>query len=117
MAAGWSLLAGYEMPFNTRPAYYGARGHPQCSRVVRYRPYGAGGGARPDAEKFVNHVVTYDVTQMKLMDAHYAIFCYADGGCVDDLFVYKLPDPQAQDGRPYFSWRSTLLTGKRTSPG
>jgi aminomethyltransferase len=55
-----------------------------------------------EAEKFVNHVVTYDVTRMKLLDAHYAIFCYADGGCVDDLFVYKLPDPQAQDGRPYF---------------
>ena len=30
---------------------------------------------------------------MKLFDAHYAIFCYKDGTCVDDLFVYKLPDP------------------------
>ena len=53
-----------------------------------------------EAEKFVNHMVTYDVTQMKLMDAHYGIFCYADGGCVDDLFIYKLPDTQT--GRPYF---------------
>jgi aminomethyltransferase len=56
----------------------------------------------PDAEIFVNHVVTYNVTQMAVMDAHYAIFCYADGGCVDDLFIYKLPDLQAKDGRPYF---------------
>lgn len=56
----------------------------------------------PDAEAFVNHLVTYDVTQMKVLDAHYAIFCYADGGCVDDLFVYKLLDLQAQDGRAYF---------------
>jgi aminomethyltransferase len=47
----------------------------------------------PDAEAFVNHMVTYDITQMKMLDAHYAIFCYKDGGCVDDLFVYKLPDP------------------------
>jgi aminomethyltransferase len=56
----------------------------------------------PDAEVFVNHLVTYDVSQMKVLDAHYAIFCYADGGCVDDLFVYKLTDMQANDGRPYF---------------
>jgi aminomethyltransferase len=55
-----------------------------------------------DAEKFVNHMVTYDVTQMKLMDAHYAIFCYADGSCVDDLFIYKLPDTQTKYDHPYF---------------
>jgi aminomethyltransferase len=30
---------------------------------------------------------------MKMLDAHYAILCYKDGTCVDDLFVYKLPDP------------------------
>ncbi len=56
----------------------------------------------PDAEAFLNHVVTYNVTKMSLMDAHYSLLCYADGGCVDDLFIYKLPDPQANDGRPYF---------------
>jgi aminomethyltransferase len=55
----------------------------------------------PDAEAFVNRVITYDITRMKLWDAHYAIFCYGDGGCVDDLFVYKLPDP-AHDDRPYY---------------
>jgi aminomethyltransferase len=32
------------------------------------------------------------VCRMEMLDAHYALFCYADGGCVDDLFVYKLPD-------------------------
>jgi aminomethyltransferase len=47
----------------------------------------------PDAEAFVNHMVSYDITKMKMLDAHYAIFCYKDGTCVDDLFVYKMPDP------------------------
>lgn len=56
----------------------------------------------PQAMEFVNHVVTYDVNKMKLLDAHYAIFCYADGGCVDDLFVYKLPDKTAGGGREYY---------------
>lgn len=54
----------------------------------------------PQAEAFVNHIVTYDVTKMKLLDAHYALFCYDDGTCVDDLFVYKLADPQT--GEEYF---------------
>ncbi len=45
----------------------------------------------PDAEAFVNQMVTYDVSKMQMLEAHYAIFCYEDGTCVDDLFVYKLP--------------------------
>jgi aminomethyltransferase len=56
----------------------------------------------PQAEAFVNRVVTYDVTQMKLLDAHYAIFCYEDGGCVDDLFVYKIPSSQEKAGYYFF---------------
>ena len=39
----------------------------------------------PDAEAFVNYMVTYNVAQMKLYDAHYAIMCYEDGTCVDDV--------------------------------
>jgi len=54
-----------------------------------------------DAEAFVNRLVTYDVTRMTILDAHYALFCYADGGIVDDLFVYRLPDPDIKD-RDYF---------------
>jgi aminomethyltransferase len=55
----------------------------------------------PQAEAFVNWIVTYDVSQMNLFDAHYALFCYADGGTIDDLFVYRLPDPQVSE-RDYF---------------
>ena len=56
----------------------------------------------PQAAQFVNHVVSYDVDKMKLLDAHYAILCYADGGCIDDLFIYKLPDENANDGSEYY---------------
>jgi len=56
----------------------------------------------PDAESFVNWLVTYDVRAMETFDAHYALMCYADGGVVDDLFVYKLPDRSDEVGRPYF---------------
>ncbi len=56
----------------------------------------------PDAEAFVNYLVSYDVTKMKLYDAHYAILCYADGTCVDDLFIYKLPDEKAGGDQHYY---------------
>jgi aminomethyltransferase len=55
----------------------------------------------PEAEEFVNWIVTYDVSKMNLYDAHYALICYADGGTIDDLFVYRLPDPEIED-RHYF---------------
>lgn len=55
-----------------------------------------------EAERFVNHLVSYKVSQMKMLDAHYAIFCYEDGTCIDDLFVYKLPDLQAANGQAYY---------------
>lgn len=55
----------------------------------------------PDAEAFVNWLVTYNVAQMGVFSAHYSLMCYQDGGIVDDVFVYKLPDPDAS-GRPYF---------------
>jgi aminomethyltransferase len=56
----------------------------------------------PDAEAFVNHIVTYDIREMALFDAHYALMCYPDGGTVDDLFVYKLPDRSDEAGRAYY---------------
>lgn len=56
----------------------------------------------PDAEAFVNYVVTYDVRKMNMKEAHYGFFCYADGTVVDDLFVYKLPDEKAGGGKAYF---------------
>lgn len=55
-----------------------------------------------EAEAFVNHMVTYDVSKMALWDAHYALACYPDGTVVDDLFIYKLPDDQANGERPYY---------------
>ncbi len=55
----------------------------------------------PDAEKFVNYMATYDVRRMARYDAHYALFCYDDGGTIDDLFIYRLPDPE-DDRVDYF---------------
>jgi aminomethyltransferase len=45
------------------------------------------GGA--DAERFVNHLFTNDVSGMPVGKILYGMMCYDDGGVVDDLLVYK----------------------------
>ncbi|MDY5631319.1 MAG: glycine cleavage system aminomethyltransferase GcvT [Bacteroidaceae bacterium] len=44
----------------------------------------------PDAERFVNHIFTNDVTDAPLGKIFYGMMCYPDGGTVDDLLVYKM---------------------------
>ena len=43
-----------------------------------------------DAERYVNHIFTNDVTDMPTGKILYGMMCYEDGGTVDDLLVYKL---------------------------
>jgi aminomethyltransferase len=43
-----------------------------------------------DAENYLNHLVTNDVTKLSINQAQYTAMCYPDGGTVDDLLVYKL---------------------------
>jgi len=46
----------------------------------------------PDALSYLQRVVTMDVSRMAMGEAHYSLVCYEDGGIVDDIFVYRLPD-------------------------
>jgi aminomethyltransferase len=45
-----------------------------------------------DALEFVNLVVTNDAAKLEEFQVQYACLCYPDGGIVDDLLVYRLPD-------------------------
>ena len=47
----------------------------------------------PDAEKFVNHIFTNDITDAPYGKIYYGIMCYPHGGSVDDLLVYKEFEP------------------------
>lgn len=42
------------------------------------------------AERFINHIFTNDVTKMSVGDVMYGMMCYEDGGVVDDMCVCKL---------------------------
>ena len=44
----------------------------------------------PDAERYVNHIFTNDVTGMPAGKILYGMMLYEDGGTVDDLLVYKM---------------------------
>lgn len=43
----------------------------------------------PDAEKFVNHIFTNNITGYPAGKILYGMMCYPDGGVVDDLLVYR----------------------------
>lgn len=47
----------------------------------------------PDAQKFVNHLFTNDISGMEPGRTMYGMFLYPNGGTVDDLLVYKEFEP------------------------
>ncbi|MFQ6053313.1 MAG: glycine cleavage system aminomethyltransferase GcvT [Candidatus Bathyarchaeia archaeon] len=44
----------------------------------------------PEAERFLDHVVTNNVAALEPMTGLYTVMCNPEGGIVDDLIVYKL---------------------------
>ena len=44
----------------------------------------------PDVEKFLNYVVTNDVSNLKPNDGLYTVMCKPTGGIVDDLILYQI---------------------------
>ncbi|MCD8223989.1 MAG: glycine cleavage system aminomethyltransferase GcvT [Clostridiales bacterium] len=44
----------------------------------------------PDALKLLNEILTNDFSCMYDGQARYSVMCYENGGCVDDLIVYKV---------------------------
>jgi aminomethyltransferase len=46
----------------------------------------------PDAEAFLQHLLSNDVTKIAPNGAQYSVLCREDGGVLDDLFTYRLED-------------------------
>lgn len=46
----------------------------------------------PDALPFLQSIATQDVATIPEGLSNYALLCYPDGGIVDDIFIYQLPD-------------------------
>src|SRR3954464_15716627 len=92
VAAGPRLVpfAGWEMPVQ----YTGIRDEHIAVRtgagVFDVSHMGEVETSGPDAEAFLQRVLTNDVTRIAVGGAQYSLLCRADGGVLDDLFTYRL---------------------------
>ena len=101
-AAGARLVAfaGWHMPVQ----YSGIR---EEHRTVRERAgvfdvshMGEIETTGPDAEAFLQRVLSNDVTKIAPRGAQYSVLCREDGGVLDDLFTYRLQAPAAEGRGP-----------------
>src|SRR5262245_30535559 len=46
----------------------------------------------PDALAFLQHIATQDVATIGQGLSNYSLMCHPNGGIVDDIFIYNLPD-------------------------
>ena len=59
-------------------------------------------------------IVSNDITKVEVDQAQYSVLCYADGGTIDDLIVYKLANekylvvPNASNMDKDFAWLKTF---------
>src|SRR5918997_2928570 len=44
----------------------------------------------PDAQRFLQHLLSNDLTKLDEGGAQYSVMCRPDGGVLDDLFTYRL---------------------------
>ena len=70
-----------------------------------------------DSEKFLQKMVTNDVSRLKSGRAMYTAMCYENGGTVDDLLIYKLDEKEyllvvnAANTKSDFQWLKGHLEG------
>src|SRR4051794_20263072 len=95
VAAGARLVpfAGWEMPVQ----YTGIREEHVAVRtgvgVFDVSHMGEAETTGPEAERFLQHILSNDVSRIAERGAQYAVLCRDDGGVLDDLFTYRLaPD-------------------------
>ncbi len=84
--AGWEMPVQYTSIIEEHLAVRNAAGLFDVSHMGEVSVTG------PDAEKFLNYLVTNDVAKLPIGKALYTVMCYNNGGVVDDLIIYRLED-------------------------
>lgn len=84
--AGWALPVQFEGLVREHEAVRTAAGLFDVSHMGEVSVKG------PDAFRFVQNLVTNDVSAMEENQILYAMMCFEDGGIVDDLLVYKFKE-------------------------
>ena len=87
-----SPFGGFEMPIQytgITPEHNAVRQHVGVFDVSHMGEVSVKG---KDAEKYVQHIFTNDITEAPIGKIYYGMMCYENGGTVDDLLVYKMGD-------------------------
>src|SRR5215211_7148438 len=82
--AGWEMPVQYE---GIRAEHLAVRRHVGVFDVSHMGEIETIG---PDAEAFLQRVLSNDVTKIAEDGAQYSVLCREDGGVLDDLFTYRL---------------------------
>jgi aminomethyltransferase len=82
--AGWDMPVQYEGIRAEHVAVRTAAGVFDVSHMGEIETSG------PDAERFLQRLLSNDITQLPERGAQYGVLCREDGGVLDDLFTYRL---------------------------
>ncbi len=85
-------FAGYEMPVQYTSPLEEHRTVRQIAGLFDIDHMGQFVVSGADAEVFLQHVVTLDISTLAVQEAAYSLMCYDDGGTVDDIFIYREPE-------------------------
>jgi aminomethyltransferase len=86
--AGWEMPVQYAGIIEEHLAVRQAAGLFDVSHMGEARVRGR------DAAKFLDAIMTNEMASIKVGMARYTVMCQPDGGCVDDLIVYRLADDE-----------------------
>ncbi len=98
LEAKMAEFAGYNMPIS----YSGIKEEHHCVRkgvgVFDVSHMGEFIVKGKEAMELIQQVTTNDVSKLEIGDAQYSCLPNADGGIVDDLLVFRLPEDQCSEG-------------------
>jgi aminomethyltransferase len=84
--AGWEMPVQYSSIVDEHMAVRTAVGLFDISHMGRLQFRG------DSSQAFLNSVLTNDTARLKVGDIRYSLICGKDGGILDDVLVYRLPD-------------------------
>ena len=90
LGAQMSPFAGFDMPIQYTGITDEHNAVRQACGVFDISHMGEVRISGPDAERYVQHIFTNDVAGAPVGKIFYGMMLYPDGGCVDDLLVYKM---------------------------
>jgi len=83
--AGWEMPVQYEGVIAEHKAVRERAGVFDVSHMGQVETTG------PDAEAFLQRLLSNDISKLAEGAAQYSVLCRGDGGVLDDLFTYRLP--------------------------